>query len=1039
MNHNAFKTNREGYSWARVLSAGGMSALLLFGQTAPLLGNPTGGTVVAGSATIGPAGQTLSINQSTQNAIINWQQFSIASGETTKFIVPNNGATLNRVTGGNVSSIYGNLQSNGTLFLVNPSGIVVGPSGRIDTASFLASTLDISNQQFLAGGDLHFVGSSDASIENNGVIHGSTGDVYLIASQVNNKGAIEAPQGTAGLAAGTDVLFQQAGSEHLFVQPTPAGTKRALGVTNSGTIRAAAAELKAAGGNAYALAINNTGVIAATGYKKVGGKVYLTSEGGSISNSGKISAKLANGNGGQVAITATALASSATPSGTVTDSGSIDASATVAGGQGGTVTIKAMTGTTDFLGSILAKGGQGGAGGSVEVSGGTLHFGGTVDLTAKGGTTGTLLLDPTTLEVVTGGTGSISSGQNDANSTTIDPGTIASALAGANVVLSATNNITITNGIAWSAGTRLTLTTTGEGSTITINAPISGVNGGLTVSGAGGGSGITDTAALNVSSFILTGGTWIQNSATLPSFTASHDFELQGSSTFLRTTGVADNGAYEIADVYGLQGLGSPSGQLLGVHAELVNTVDASGTSSWNSGTGFIPIGNTSTPFTGTFDGQNFTVNNLFIDTGLVAAGLFGQINAATVENVGVLQARVVGTSYTGALVGFSQDGSTIYHSYSTGTVSGTSWAGGLLGYNSDSVVTSCQSSANVTSAFVAAGLVGENDPVGLGSAATTIVEFSSSSGSANGTQFAGGLVGGNLGTIHDSFSSASATSATGYAGGLSATIEAGTLVNDYASGVVTGAHPGGLVGEPPVGTATNSFWDIETSGVSVGFSSGNIAGTTGATTAQLMMASFYPNYDFVNVWTTNGDTTTPQLRNLPITGAAPPVTPPPPAPDPAPIIAVVQPILPQFEPHPVPPLIPTTPVLPENAAPPVSLAGDSGQVGSGDAAEMGSGGALNNVHNAHATGALNQALGAGVFNNLNDALKAFGGWTDVPGAAAAKAKRTASNAGGETILNGGDVAEVTISSVKSIPRDKVPKQLQVAMDGNVFSGATGQ
>ncbi len=166
---------------SRFFSAAGMSALLLAGQMATLLGNPTGGAVVAGGATIGAAGPTLTVNQSTQSAIINWQTFSIANGETTKFIVPNSGAaTLNRVAAGNPSQIYGNLQSNGILYLVNPSGIVVGPNGRIDTAGFMASTLDVSNQQFLAGGDLHFAGSSEASIENAGIIHASMDDVYLI-------------------------------------------------------------------------------------------------------------------------------------------------------------------------------------------------------------------------------------------------------------------------------------------------------------------------------------------------------------------------------------------------------------------------------------------------------------------------------------------------------------------------------------------------------------------------------------------------------------------------------------------------------------------------------------------------------------------------------------------------------------------------------------------------------------------------------------------------------------------------------------------
>ena len=139
--------------------------------------------------------------------------------------------------GGNPSAIYGTLQSNGILYLVNPSGIVVGPTGRIDTAGFLASTLDVSNQQFLKGGNLNFAGASNASIDNEGTIHASIGNVYLIANQVNNNGTLTAPQGNVGLAAGSDVLFQQAGNQHLFVQATPAGTTRATGVTNAGTIQ----------------------------------------------------------------------------------------------------------------------------------------------------------------------------------------------------------------------------------------------------------------------------------------------------------------------------------------------------------------------------------------------------------------------------------------------------------------------------------------------------------------------------------------------------------------------------------------------------------------------------------------------------------------------------------------------------------------------------------------------------------------------------------------------------------------------------------
>src|ERR1700722_19275021 len=110
----------------RVVGASAMSVLLLLGQSAPLLANPTGGAVVAGSATIGAAGKTLTINQSSNSAIINWQTFSIAYAETTKFLVPNSSsATLNYGLGGNPSAIYGTLSSNGQLFLINPSGILV--------------------------------------------------------------------------------------------------------------------------------------------------------------------------------------------------------------------------------------------------------------------------------------------------------------------------------------------------------------------------------------------------------------------------------------------------------------------------------------------------------------------------------------------------------------------------------------------------------------------------------------------------------------------------------------------------------------------------------------------------------------------------------------------------------------------------------------------------------------------------------------------------------------------------------------------------
>ena len=124
-----------------------LSCGMVFSQG--LHANPTGAEVVTGQARIEQVNRLLQINQSSNRAIINWQGFSIAPGETTKFIQPNsNSATLNRVTGGEPSALYGTLQANGKVFLINPNGIVVGPNGLINTQSFIASTLDVSNAEF---------------------------------------------------------------------------------------------------------------------------------------------------------------------------------------------------------------------------------------------------------------------------------------------------------------------------------------------------------------------------------------------------------------------------------------------------------------------------------------------------------------------------------------------------------------------------------------------------------------------------------------------------------------------------------------------------------------------------------------------------------------------------------------------------------------------------------------------------------------------------------------------------------------------------
>jgi filamentous hemagglutinin family protein len=777
--------------------------------------NPTGGQVAAGSASINSVPGTVTINQQSNIAIINWKTFSIASGELTKFIQPSSSsAALNRVTGGQMSVINGTLLANGQVYLVNGNGVIVGPGGVVSAGAFTASTRDISDSNFLSG-NLNFTGNSSAGVQNQGTINALGGNVYLIGKTVDNQGTINAPSGTAALIAGDNILLAQQNADGSTVTVSPGaqatGATGKTAVSNSGTINAMSAELKAANGNLYALAINNSGVIRATTVKHQGGHIYLTANSGSIVNSG-----------------------------------ALNVSATAAKSKGGSVVVKSVTGSTTNTGTILAKGGQAGAGGKVELSGLTVVDTGLVDTTTPGGTTGTLLIDPVTYTVAA--TGGDETGAD-----------VASQLSSSNVVISATNLVTISDGISWSNSNSLTLS---SGGAIVINSPISGSSGTLIIAATGQATtGANGTIA--VGSFTLQSGQWVQN-GSLPSFTVGNDFEISGGS-FLRATGGNGSGAnpYVITDVYGLQGIASLT---MSNSYALGGDIDASGTSTWNTSgvaSGFVPIGEASA-FTGAFDGRGFTINGLYINLPSTAAvGLFATIDSAVIANVGVTNANVTGEQYIGALVGHSTVDSLVDSSFSSGTVSGLSWAGGLVGFNDNtSLVNNSQSSATVTSSFVAGGLVGENY--------YGAVQFSSSSGSASGNSFAGGLVGGNFGTITNSYSTATVNSSGGYAGGLSATIESGSIADSYSTGVVTGATPGGLVGGLINGPATDSFWDEDTSGITAT----NGAGTPEPNSFFTNPANFPASWNFTTVWQApTGEATFPTLANNPV--ATTPVIPP--------------------------------------------------------------------------------------------------------------------------------------------------------------------
>ncbi|MFW2308176.1 GLUG motif-containing protein [Aliarcobacter butzleri] len=196
--------NNEYKNRFRILK-GGLISLVVASN---LYGAPSGGIVVSGTATISQNANTTNINQSSNKAVINWQDFSIKSNETVNFNQPNsNSITLNRVIGNEKSIIDGALNANGQVWLINSNGVLFGKNAKVNTAGIVASTKDISNEDF-NNGNYNFKGNSTASIVNEGEIKSlANTHATFIANSVTNKGKIEVHKGTINLVGASDVTL----------------------------------------------------------------------------------------------------------------------------------------------------------------------------------------------------------------------------------------------------------------------------------------------------------------------------------------------------------------------------------------------------------------------------------------------------------------------------------------------------------------------------------------------------------------------------------------------------------------------------------------------------------------------------------------------------------------------------------------------------------------------------------------------------------------------------------------------------------------
>lgn len=494
---------------------------------------PLGGNVTAGAANISNGTASTTVTQSSQNAVINWQSFNIGQTETVQFLQPNSSSvTLNRVIGYDPSSILGSLNANGKVFLVNPNGILFGKSAQVNVGGLVASTLNISDSDFIAG-NYNFAGSAKTTVVNQGVITTNTDGSYvaLLGASVGNDGVISAKLGTVSLAAGNSVTLDVAGDGLLNVSVNQ-GAVNAL-VQNSGLVEADGGLVlltAQAAGNLLTTVVNNTGHIQAHTIQNINGTIKLLADmqSGTVNVGGTldVSGTGAGQTGGNITATGQHVglfgghinASGDAGGGTVLIGGDLhgansaipNASATyvsadstinadaITNGNGGKVIVWA-NGVNRYNGNISARGGaQGGDGGFTEVSGkNNLVFAGYVDLLAPNGKTGTLLLDPLNLTIqaaapnVNGTVGSdLNVAVNSPNiffadygalNSIITTGQVVTQLNTANVTLQATNDITVAAAIDASGNTAGKALTLQAGHDVIINAA-------LTTASVGGGS-----------------------------------------------------------------------------------------------------------------------------------------------------------------------------------------------------------------------------------------------------------------------------------------------------------------------------------------------------------------------------------------------------------------------------------------------------------------------------------------------------------------------------------------------------------------------
>jgi filamentous hemagglutinin family protein len=646
-----------------------------------VIANPTGAQVIAGQVGIVSSPNQLLITNS-PGAIINWQSFSVLPGELTRFIQQSTSSSvLNRITGQDPTKILGALQSNGKVFLINPNGILFGAGSQVNVNGLVASSLNLSNADFLAG-KLKFSATGKAgNVSNQGAITTpSGGQVYLIAPNVTNEGLITSPSGDVVLAAGQSVNLADSNEPDVRVVISAPGNQ----TLNVGKVVAESGHI-----GIYGALVNQMGLVSANS-ATVGenGKVVFKSSGDTTLGAGSVTTATGAGSGGEidvlgnrVGLTSNAVVdvSGQTGGGTVLIGGDAhgdnpaiqNAALTYVGpaaqvkadalqsGDGGKVIVWSNQ-KTQMYGGISARGAeQGGNGGFVETSSrDRLDFQGKADLRAPSGIAGTLLLDPSdiTIDATPSSADLTLPGAapftiTAANQTsTLSTADLQNELGLGNVTVSTSSaaaaphsgTITVAAPVTWSNSNSLTLA---ADQNISINAPITAATGTLVLTAANG----NVTQALNSGSPAAISVATLAASAPNGSVTLTEPTNsASGSVAGVGRLGFSfvNSGTISIGTAGTVSGISSSDGTvaLMTTNGDIVqnNGPISAGSVSATASTGSVQLNDAGNAI-GVIAGSSAQVFSLTDTNGFVVGAVAGTGNIPSVNGINTSNASGIG------------------------------------------------------------------------------------------------------------------------------------------------------------------------------------------------------------------------------------------------------------------------------------------------------------------------------------------------------------------------------------------------------------